>query len=231
MATPPPPDHSKPGHGSTAAAKPEAQSTLRSLRPATAGTDTGPTTAGNGAKSKIERLLAYRRLWLLAGMIIVLDQLTKHWINARLPLGSYGPGVSIEVFPGFFYLVHVGNTGAAWSMFTGMSLLLALLAGATLLAIFFWRRQLGLRQPAAQLAFGLLCGGIVGNLYDRIFRGEVFLRGHVLDFLDFHFGSYTYPTFNVADSAICVGVFWYVLWSLRQPPYQENPKSQTPDTK
>jgi len=161
---------------------------------------------------KIQRLLAYRRLWLLAGIVIVLDQLTKYWITHRLPVGSYGPGARLEVFPNFFYLVHVGNTGAAWSMFTGMSLLLALLAGATLLAIFFWRRQLGLRQPAAQLAFGLLCGGIVGNLVDRI------VHGHVIDFIDLHFGHYVYPTFNVADSAICIGVIGYVLWSLKQPP-------------
>ena len=68
-----------------------------------------------------------------------------------------------------------------------------------------------MRSPAAQAAFGLLCGGIVGNLVDRL------VHGHVIDFLDFHFGAYTYPTFNVADAGICVGVFWYVLWSLRQP--------------
>jgi signal peptidase II len=162
-------------------------------------------------KSKVQRILGYRRLWVLAVIVCGLDQLTKSWINARLPFGSYGPGASIEVFPDFFYLVHVGNTGAAWSMFAGASLWLALLAGGTLVAIFFWRRQLGLRSPAAQGAFGLLCGGIVGNLVDRV------AHGHVIDFLDFHFGSYTYPTFNVADIGICVGVFWYVLWSLKQP--------------
>ena len=50
-----------------------------------------------------------------------------------------------------------------------------------------------------------------GNLTDRL------AHGHVIDFIDLHFGSYIYPTFNVADSGICVGVFWYVLWSLRQP--------------
>ncbi len=162
-------------------------------------------------KSKIQRVLAYRRLWLLAVIVFALDQLTKYWINARLPFGSYGAGSGIEIFPRFFYLVHVGNTGAAWSMFAGASLWLALLAGGTLVAIFVWRRQLGLRSPAAQAAFGLLCGGIVGNLVDRV------VHGHVIDFLDFHFGNYTYPTFNVADIGICVGVFWYVLWSLRQP--------------
>ena len=162
--------------------------------------------------SRLHRLLAYRRLWLLSLAICGLDQLTKFWIQAHLPFGSYGPGARIEIFPDFFYLVHVGNTGAAWSMFTGASLWLALLAVGTLVAIYFWRRPLGLRSPTAQTAFGLLCGGIVGNLVDRA------VHGHVIDFLDFHFGGYTYPTFNVADSGICVGVFWYVLWSLRQPP-------------
>ncbi|SDR65414.1 signal peptidase II [Opitutus sp. GAS368] len=161
--------------------------------------------------SHFSRFFAYRRLWLLGIIVFALDQLTKYWINARLPFGSYGPGASVTVFPNFFYLVHVGNTGAAWSMFAGASLWLALLAAGTLVAIFFWRRPLGLRSPSAQAAFGLLCGGIVGNLVDRI------VHHHVIDFLDFHFGSYIYPTFNVADIGICLGVFWYVLWSLKQP--------------
>jgi signal peptidase II len=162
-------------------------------------------------KSKIDRFLAYRRFWLLGAGLFALDQWTKSRINARLPLGSYGPGANIPIFPGFLNLVHVGNTGAAWSMFSGKSTGLALLAAATLLAVFLWRRQLGLRQPAAQVAFGLLCGGIVGNLVDRL------LHGHVIDFIDLHFGSYVYPTFNVADSGICVGVFGYILWSMRHP--------------
>lgn len=162
-------------------------------------------------KSYFVRFFAYRRFWLLAFAVCTLDQLTKHWIHGRLPFGSYGPGASVEIFPGFLYLVHVGNTGAAWSMFTGASLWLALLALGTLGAIFYWRHSLGLRAAPAQSAFGLLCGGIAGNLVDRV------LHGHVVDFLDFHFGAYTYPTFNVADAGICVGVFWYVLWSLKQP--------------
>ncbi len=164
-------------------------------------------------KSKIERVLAYRWLWAFAILAFALDQLTKIWINARLPLGSYGYGArgGIQVFRGFFYIVHVGNTGAAWSMFSGKSTVLALLALGTLLAIFIWRKQLGLRQTAAQVCFGLLCGGTVGNLVDRL------IHGHVIDFLDFHFGDYIYPTFNVADAAICVGVFGYIIWSMKQP--------------
>ena len=174
--------------------------------------------AGSAAKSELvtpksyfSRLSAYRRFWLMAVALFALDQLTKYWINARMPLGSYGTG-GRTIIPGFFNLVHVGNTGAAWSMFSGKSTGLALLACGTLVAIYFFRRQLGLTQTSAQPAFGLLCGGVVGNLVDRL------THGHVIDFIDLHFGTYIYPTFNVADSGIFVGVFWYILWSLRQPP-------------
>lgn len=176
-------------------------------------------------KSYLTRLLSYRRLWVFAVVFFSLDQATKAMIAARLPYGCYGPGQNIEVFPGFLNLVHVGNTGAAWSMFSGMSAWLALLALGTLGAIFIWRRSLGLHHASVQPAFGLLCGGILGNLVDRL------IHGHVIDFLDFHFGAYTYPTFNVADSAIFIGVFWYMLWSLRQPPDEGNAKLQTPNHK
>ncbi|MEY3775653.1 MAG: lipoprotein signal peptidase [Verrucomicrobiota bacterium] len=162
--------------------------------------------------SKLHRLLAYRLLLTLALTVFALDQVTKTWIDARLPLGTYGLAHgAIEVIPGFFHLVHVGNTGAAWSLFTGKSFFLALLALATLGAIFIWRRALGLQDRTAQLAFGLLCGGIVGNLVDR------FLHGHVIDFIDLHFGAYVYPTFNVADAGICIGVGIYLWHSLRHP--------------
>jgi signal peptidase II len=161
--------------------------------------------------SKIQRLRAYRILLTLAAGILVLDQLTKAAIAAKLSFGTYGEPEAITVVPGFFYLVHVGNTGAAWSILTGKSVLLAALAAATLVAIFFWRRALGLRDRIAQICFGLLCGGIAGNLIDRL------VHGHVIDFLDFHFGSYVYPTFNVADSGICVGVLLYLWHSLRAP--------------
>lgn len=156
------------------------------------------------------RLWNYRCLIGIGAAVLAADQLSKAWIASRLPFNTYGEG-SIPVIAGFLYFVHVGNTGAAWSMLTGFSVVLALLAAATLIAIFAWRRALGLRDAPTQIAFGLLCGGIVGNLADRIFRG------HVVDFLDFHFGSYVYPTFNVADSCICVGVLFYLFRSLRRP--------------
>ena len=154
---------------------------------------------------------AYRLLLAVAVTVAVLDQLTKLWIVANLPFPTYGEPGAIRIIEGVLYIVHVGNTGAAWSMFTGQSVFLSILAAATLVAIFCWRRALGLRDRKSQFAFGLLCGGIAGNLIDRL------AYGHVIDFIDVHIGSYVYPTFNVADSGICVGVVLYLWHSLRQP--------------
>jgi lipoprotein signal peptidase len=157
-------------------------------------------------------VLSYRTLWALALSVFTLDQLTKIWIVANLDFQTYWPSEgAITIIDGFFYLVHVGNTGAAWSLLEGRSSLLAALAGITLLGIFFWRRHLGLHDLRAQAAFGLLCGGIVGNFLDRV------LYGHVVDFLDFHFGDYIYPTFNIADIGICIGVLLYLWHSFREP--------------
>ncbi|HKB90412.1 MAG TPA: signal peptidase II, partial [Opitutaceae bacterium] len=102
------------------------------------------------------RVRAYRWFFGLAVLVLVLDQLSKAWILSRLPLGAYGRFEGITIIPDFFYIVHVGNTGAAWSLFTGRSTVLALLAAATLASIFIWRRDLGLKVRAVQISFGLL---------------------------------------------------------------------------
>jgi signal peptidase II len=172
---------------------------------------TQPTATSPVAVSRWQRIHSYRLLWWLGLVVFVLDQLTKAWISATLPFPTYEPPEAITVVENFFYIIHVGNTGAAWSLFTGQTTMLALLAAFTLVAIFYWRRALDLRKRPVQFAFGLLCGGIIGNLVDRI------LHGHVIDFLDFHFGDYVYPTFNVADAGICVGVGIYLIHSLRNP--------------
>jgi signal peptidase II len=157
-----------------------------------------------------ERVKAYRSLWLLAIGVLVVDQLSKAWINDTLPFNAYYPPHNIPVISGFFNIVHVGNTGAAWGLFADKSFILAILAIVTLVAIFVYRKHLFLKQLPVQISFGLLCGGIVGNLSDRL------IYGHVIDFLDFHFGSYVFPSFNLADSAICTGVGFYLLYSLKE---------------
>ena len=120
-----------------------------------------------------------------------------------LPLNAPG----IHVIDGFFSLIYVHNTGAAWSLFEGQSYLLALLAVAALGCMFYFREILELERASMQLLFGLICGGVVGNLIDRL------LYGHVVDFLDFQLPGYHWPTFNIADCGITVGVALYIIYS------------------
>ena len=162
-----------------------------------------PTSAGR----TLHRMSRYKRLYVIAVAVFLLDQVTKTWIYFAVAFATD----RIEVIPGFFYIVHWGNTGAAWGILQGMSYWLALLAVIALAAIFKLRHHLSLRTPAAQTCFGFLCGGIVGNLVDRI------VHGYVIDFLDLRFGQFAWPAFNVADSAICIGVGLYIFYSFVQP--------------
>ena len=173
------------------------------------------TLSASSPVSRWQRIQGYSLFWWLSLAVFVLDQLSKTWIAMTIPFDGANYHVHpITVIDGFFYIIHVGNTGAAWSLFTGQTTLLALLALLTLVGIYYWRRALELDQRPVQLAFGLLCGGIIGNLVDRV------IHGHVIDFLDLHFGDYIYPTFNVADAGICIGVTIYLIHSLRQSPPQ-----------
>lgn len=121
----------------------------------------------------------------------------------------------IEVIKNFFYIVHIGNEGAAWGMFAGHGTLLALFALVALFVIYKFRHALELHRTPMQFAFGLLVGGVLGNFVDRI------VHGHVIDFLDFHFPfsipgllpDGRYPAFNIADCGIVVGVLAYITLS------------------
>tara|TARA_B110000305_G_C19114627_1_gene481407 strand:- start:151 stop:651 length:501 start_codon:yes stop_codon:yes gene_type:complete len=156
-------------------------------------------------------LAAYKLLLGLALLVFVLDQVTKLLIIDALPFGVFYPPQCIEVIPGFFNLVHVGNTGAAWSLFSGHSEILAIIGLLALAMLWFFRNTLQLERIQSQWAFGLIIGGILGNVIDR------FLYGHVVDFLDFHINDWYWPSFNIADSGITVGVALYVLFSFLEP--------------
>ncbi len=139
-------------------------------------------------------------------MVLVADQASKHWIHANLSMQD-----RIEVIENFFWIVHVHNYGAAWGMLSGYGWLLSALAVAALAGIYLYRRTLQLEHTYMQWVFGLLCAGIVGNLADRL------RLGYVIDFLDFLLGSYHWPAFNVADSAIFCGVTLYLIHTWRHP--------------
>jgi len=143
--------------------------------------------------------------FVIAGVILALDQITK-----QIALRNLQWGRPREVIPEFFNLTLVHNTGAAWGMFKDHSFWLTLLAFVTLIFLCVARRYFTYVGVLPRIALGLLLGGIAGNLADRL------IYGHVIDFLSFYIGSYQWPAFNVADSAICTGVGLYLLDSFKR---------------
>jgi signal peptidase II len=155
---------------------------------------------------------SYRLFWTLLVAGLLLDQVTKLLIVefSGFTLGLYPPFGGIEIIPGFFNLVYAVNYGAAWGMLQGFSWLLVALAFVVLALIAAFREQIDLHLRPNQWCFGLITGGIIGNTIDRL------LRGHVVDFLDFHLPGYQWPTFNVADSSIVIGTAIYLFLQFRQ---------------
>ncbi len=146
----------------------------------------------------------YLLFFLVALFIIGADQASKAWIRSSLPEGY-------SLFRlGFFRITHVHNTGAAFGLFPEQSSVLAIFAIIAAIVVLFFvlyghRYFPWLGSISMTLTFGLVLGGTVGNLIDR------FRFGYVTDFIDFGF----WPTFNIADSAVTVGVILFALILLR----------------
>jgi signal peptidase II len=150
---------------------------------------------------------ANRRMGLIALAVLILDQVTKLVVLRYL-------GVTQEkvVLPGFFRFVHWENTGAAWSLFHDRNGLLAVVSFLALVGLFVWRRHFYVHLAMGQVSLGLVFGGIAGNLFDRLHYHQV------IDFLRFYLirrsgEEIGFPAFNVADSAICIGVALLILVS------------------
>jgi signal peptidase II len=150
------------------------------------------------------------KLWvslILALVVLVLDFVTKRWVESGLFYGEQIPVTS------FFNLVLTYNAGAAFSFLSDAAgwqrwFFSSIAGGASIMIIYLLRRH-----EADKLfctALSLILGGAVGNLWDRL------TLGHVVDFLDFYIGTYHWPAFNVADSAIFVGAMLLVLQSFLQ---------------
>ena len=154
-------------------------------------------------------------LVLLLGLaVVLLDQLTKQWIRSAFTYGD-----SLPVIDGLFNLVYVRNDGAAWNILSGHGLILILISVAVLVLLLIYRRSFLEEQFSHKILLGLMVGGIVGNLIDRI------RFGWVTDFLDFHIGAHHWPSFNVADSAICIAVGLYVITNI----FSEREKKKNPE--
>jgi signal peptidase II len=146
--------------------------------------------------------------WFAAGtavVIVALDQATKALVRARLPLHG-----EIPIVPDFLSLTHIRNSGAAFGIlnaaeFPFKATVIALVATAALVGIALYAARLSPHQRVARFGLALILGGAAGNLIDRV------ATGYVIDFVDAYWRDYHFWAFNVADSAITVGVGMMVL--------------------
>jgi len=141
--------------------------------------------------------------WLgLSVLVVVLDQLSKYWISSRF---SYGESMYVL---DIFNLVLVHNTGAAFSLLSdagGMQRWLFSIIAIVASVWIVWLLHKHQHQKLFALALSMILGGALGNLIDRI------AYGYVLDFLDFHWNTYHFAAFNLADSAITCGAFLLII--------------------
>ena len=133
--------------------------------------------------------------------LYLLDQVTKWLVLRFISTDEFVP-----VIPGFFYLVQVHNTGAAFGMLKDNNLFFMLLATVALILVAVFARRGAFADAPSRFGAALLVSGVLGNLTDRI------LHGYVVDFLDVVLPWYGHwPAFNVADSAICIAAFRFLI--------------------
>lgn len=153
-----------------------------------------------------------------ATTVFVLDQLTKWWVHASFELYESRP-----VIEGLFHLTYVRNPGGAFGILRGLDdtvriPLFVTFASIAVGVLLYFVRQIPAQQRFLQFALGLVLGGALGNLFDRVAYGEV------IDFLDVFWRTYHWPAFNIADSGISCGVavlLYYTLF-VPDPPAEES---------
>jgi len=158
-------------------------------------------------RSKIE---GTKLFYIIVAVLVAIDQLTKYLLAAAIPLNT-----GISIIPGFFNLIHVHNTGGAFSLFAApghpwRQYVFMALTVLVVVAIAYAYGKVGKRDNWTRIAYICIAGGAVGNLIDRV------RFGYVIDFLDFYAGQYHWPAFNVADSAISTGAVMLLVSLLRK---------------
>ncbi len=147
----------------------------------------------------------YSTLILLSGLVVLVDQWTKLWIH-----GTFRIGESKTIISGFLDLHYIRNTGAAFGFLSGThaSFRIPFFIVISLLAIgilfYMFRKMEAAEGPWALVSISLVLGGALGNLIDRVRLGEV------IDFISVHYRGFRWPAFNVADTAITIGVFLFM---------------------
>ncbi|KKE78045.1 signal peptidase II [Oceanobacillus caeni] len=138
--------------------------------------------------------------YIIALFLIGMDQLTK-WLIVR----SMEIGESIPIIDGFFYLTSHRNQGAAWGILQGKMLFFYIVTVIVIIAVVYYMNKFAKTDKWLGLGLSFILGGALGNFIDRIFRKEV------VDFFDFYIINYNFPIFNIADSALTIGVIFVII--------------------
>ena len=151
-----------------------------------------------------------KRPYIIAFIFFLIDLISKQIIMHVMNLNE-----SIKVISHFFSLTYVRNNGAAWSILKDERILLMIV---TVIVLFLINKYMNREELSKieELTYGIIIGGIVGNLFDRI------IYGSVIDFLDFNIFGYNYPVFNLADTFIVVGIMLLIIVSIRKEHYGKN---------
>lgn len=144
-------------------------------------------------------------LLILTVVCLFIDQLTKYIVTENMNVAD-----TIHIIRNFFRITYVQNTGAAWSIFAGNTIFLILISIVVLGIFIHFLLKKDKLEKDETIIYGVLMGGIFGNLIDRI------RYGYVIDFFDFNFGSFDYPIFNIADIMIVLAGIFLIIKILKE---------------
>lgn len=154
------------------------------------------------------------KLWLISTIVVFIDLLSKILVKNFLLLGHKN-----KIINNFFYITYVKNTGAAWSIFSGVTILITIITLIIVAILIYYIINHTLNKIEI-VSYALILGGAIGNLLNRI------MYGYVIDFLDFKIFNYNYPIFNIADISIVIGVFLLIIHLIRGDDNADNSRKR-----
>lgn len=154
-------------------------------------------------------------MWLIIAIVaitIIVDQVTKYLVASQMTIGQ-----SIPIIDNFLYLTSHRNAGAAWGIFQGKMMFFYLITLAVIAVVIVWMTRLNIKKDKLlMIALALILGGAIGNFIDRV------LYQHVIDFIDTYIFGYDFPIFNIADSALSIGVVLMALDAILDMTHQKS---------
>ena len=145
-----------------------------------------------------------KKIGIISLICILIDQIIKIIVSTNIKFTS-----SINIISNFFRITYLKNYGAAWSILTGDKIFLILVSFIALILIYYFFLKNKKLNNIEEVLYGLLIGGVIGNLIDRI------RLGYVIDYLDFNILNYNYPVFNLADSLIVISIIFLLVLNIK----------------